>query len=164
MAFCPNSDAARQTTIRNRFIGPTPFRTGGNFGATQFMTQLTVRQGSPGEVWRKLHTDPRKIPKQSLSAFGFNRIALGREMLRHRNRFRGKDAFLRLFGITKAGLLAMTLSVSALWSCIVLEKITLRRAGRDAQACLKQLQDLRERALPASEPVPLFQRQPPKVI
>jgi hypothetical protein len=68
---------------------------------------------------------------------------------------------LRLFAITKSGLLAMTLSVAALWSCIVLEQATLRRAEKDAQACLKTLQNLRERAFPAAEPVPVFHREIP---
>jgi hypothetical protein len=68
---------------------------------------------------------------------------------------------LRLFAITKTGLLAMTISVAALWSCIALEQATLRRAEKDARACLKTLQNLRERAIPATEPVPLFHREIP---
>ena len=42
----------------------------------------------------------------------------------------------------------MTLLVAALWSCIALEQATLRRAEKDARACLKTLQNLRERATP----------------
>jgi hypothetical protein len=68
---------------------------------------------------------------------------------------------MRLFAITKTGLLAMTLSVTALWSCIALEQATLRRAEKDAQACLNTLQQLRERAVPAAEPIPVFRREIP---
>jgi len=77
------------------------------------------------------------------------------------SRFRGQDEVLRLFGITRAGLLAMTLSVSALWGCIAVEKVTLRRAANDSRACLEELQHLREQTSPASEPVPHFRTQPP---
>ncbi len=55
----------------------------------------------------------------------------------------------------------MTLSVAALWSCIALEQATLRHAEKDARACLKTLQNLRERAIPAAEPVPVFHREIP---
>lgn len=55
----------------------------------------------------------------------------------------------------------MTLCVAALWSCIALEQATLRRAENDARACRKTLLDLRERAIPATEPVPLFRREMP---
>jgi hypothetical protein len=55
----------------------------------------------------------------------------------------------------------MTMSVAALWSCIALEQATLRRAEKDARACLKTLQNLRDRATPAAEPGPLFRREIP---
>ncbi len=56
----------------------------------------------------------------------------------------------------------MTLSVLALWSCIALEQVALNRAARDARACVRALQHLQERAIPASEPVP-FHRQTAKL-
>jgi hypothetical protein len=76
---------------------------------------------------------------------------------------------LRLFAITKPGLLAMTLSVGALWSCIAMEQTALRRAALDARACATALEELRERSTPISPPVssPVsspapFHRQLPK--
>jgi hypothetical protein len=69
---------------------------------------------------------------------------------------------LRIFGITKPGLLAMTLSVAALWSCIALEHAALRRAAIDAEACTRALQDLRERTVPVATPDP-FHRQPVRI-
>jgi hypothetical protein len=55
----------------------------------------------------------------------------------------------------------MTLCVAALWSCIALEQATLRRAEKDARACVKALQNLRETAVPATEPIPLFRHEIP---
>jgi hypothetical protein len=69
---------------------------------------------------------------------------------------------VRLFGITKPGLLAMTISVVALWSCIAMENAALQRGARDARACARALEELRERPVPASEPVRLH-RQLPKM-
>jgi hypothetical protein len=69
---------------------------------------------------------------------------------------------LRLFGITKAGLLAMTISVIALWGCIAVEKATLHRAARDARAAVETLERLRQHPVPVSEPVPLFHFEPLK--
>jgi len=63
---------------------------------------------------------------------------------------RANDDRLRLFGITRAGLLAMTISVIALWSCIAFERAALHRAARDARAAVGK------QSVPASEPVPRF--------
>jgi hypothetical protein len=69
---------------------------------------------------------------------------------------RATDDGLKLFGITKAGLLAMTISVLALWSCLALQTTTLRRAARDARAAVRIMERLREESVPASEPTPPF--------
>jgi hypothetical protein len=72
---------------------------------------------------------------------------------------------LRIFAITKPGLLAMTLSVAALWTCIAMEHTMLRRAALDARDCATALSELRERATPVSSPVSApapFHRQLPK--
>jgi hypothetical protein len=69
---------------------------------------------------------------------------------------------LRLFAITKPGLLAMTLSVAALWTCIAMEQTALRRAALDARACASALEELRGRSTPVSSPVSPFHRQLPK--
>jgi hypothetical protein len=76
---------------------------------------------------------------------------------------------VRFFAITKPGLLAMTLSVAALWTCIAMERSTLRHAALDARACATALAELRERSTPVPSPVssPVsspapFHRQLPK--
>jgi hypothetical protein len=69
---------------------------------------------------------------------------------------------LRLFGITRHGLLAMTVSVTALWSCIAMEKAALHRGAMDARACASALERLRERPVPVSAPI-RFHRQRPKM-
>jgi len=69
---------------------------------------------------------------------------------------RAQDDRLKLFGITKAGLLAITISVLALWSCLALQTGALRRAARDARVAIRTLERLREESVPASEPTPPF--------
>ena len=72
---------------------------------------------------------------------------------------------VRLFAITKPGLLAMTLSVAALWTCIAMERTTLRQAALDARDCATALAELRERSAPVTSPVSSpapFHRQLPK--
>lgn len=71
-------------------------------------------------------------------------------------RIGGQDEHLPLFGITKAGLLAMTISVLALWSCIAIEKATLHRATTDVVISLGTLERLRQHSVPVSEPAPPF--------
>jgi hypothetical protein len=66
---------------------------------------------------------------------------------------------LRLFGITKAGLVAMAIAVFALWTCVALETAALRRAALDARVSFKTLERLREQSVPASEPTPPFHSQ-----
>jgi hypothetical protein len=62
-------------------------------------------------------------------------------------------AIVRLFAITRSGLLAMTFSVAALWTCIALEQSALRQGAKDARACAVALEELRERSVPVSEPI-----------
>ncbi len=66
---------------------------------------------------------------------------------------------LELFRITKSGFLAMTISVFALWGSIALETATLNRAARDARTAFRTLERLRERSVPASQPVPRLHTQ-----
>lgn len=75
---------------------------------------------------------------------------------------RATDDGLKLFGITKAGLLAMTISVLALWTCLALQTATLRRAARDARVAIRTTERLRRGSLPASEPTPRFPSPPVK--
>jgi hypothetical protein len=66
---------------------------------------------------------------------------------------------LALFRITKSGLFAITLSVLALWGSIALEATLRNRGAADARTVVRTLQQLRERGVPASEPVPRFRPQ-----
>jgi hypothetical protein len=82
--------------------------------------------------------------------------------VRGHTRYRGQDEYLQIFGITKAGLVAITISVFALWTCIALETAALRRAAldaRDAQASDRTLERLLQHSVPASEPAPPFHSQ-----
>src|ERR1035438_403599 len=87
------------------------------------------------------------------------KIGIGRAKRRHTLLPRRGRTVLRLFGITKAGLLAMTISVFTLWGCIALETTTLRRAAMDARASFRTLERLRQQSVPASEPRAPFHSQ-----
>lgn len=64
---------------------------------------------------------------------------------------------MRLLGISKAGLLAIALTVCALWACIAMEKVTLLQANADARQTLDRIDRLRRPALaePAEAPPPM---------
>lgn len=62
---------------------------------------------------------------------------------------------MRLFGITKTGLLAIALSVVALWTCVGMQQAAMRRGRLDARFALRELQRLRN-AVPAALPVRPF--------
>ena len=74
-------------------------------------------------------------------------------------RLRGKDDRLRFFGITRTGLVAMTIAVFALWSCIALEITARHRAEMDALDAIRTLERLRQPSVPVSEPAPRFEVQ-----
>jgi hypothetical protein len=59
---------------------------------------------------------------------------------------------LKLFGITKAGLLATSIAVMTLWTCLAMERTTIRRANRDVVASLRTLRSLQQRRFPVSQP------------
>jgi hypothetical protein len=73
----------------------------------------------------------------------------------------GKRNRLRLFGITKTGLLAITLAVVALWTCIAMEASTRLHAEREVRASLYKLRKLRQDAQPAAAPIRLFAQPRP---
>jgi hypothetical protein len=50
---------------------------------------------------------------------------------------------LRIFGITRQGLIALGLAVSALWTCLGMEMATRRQADRDTIASIRTLDRLR---------------------
>ncbi|MGD1072192.1 MAG: hypothetical protein ABSB15_18850 [Bryobacteraceae bacterium] len=60
---------------------------------------------------------------------------------------------MRVFGITKAGLIAIALAVASLWGCIGMEVVTRRRADREARVSLRTLWRLRQDSVPVSAPI-----------
>ena len=70
-----------------------------------------------------------------------------------------EDDCLQIFGITRTGLCAMSLAVMALWGCFALEQNELRHGRFDARASLRELNRLREQAVPASAPVSPFRHK-----
>lgn len=63
--------------------------------------------------------------------------------------------------ITGQGLLAITLSVVALWGCILSERVTMRQAKRERAQVVREIYRLRQRAQqpqPASAPKPKLPR------
>jgi len=80
---------------------------------------------------------------------------MARDMQIPRSRNRGDEESLRLFAITRAGLLAITVAVCALWACIAMEKVTVARTNTEANRTFLQLQKLRRPAtLPIESPAP----------
>lgn len=51
---------------------------------------------------------------------------------------------LRLYGITKPGLIGLSLAVCALWGCFAGERITTRRAEDELKGSLRRIQYLRD--------------------
>jgi hypothetical protein len=68
---------------------------------------------------------------------------------------------LRIFGITRAGLIAITLAVAGLWSCIGMEAITRRHADQDERITLQTLWKLRQNSVPVSVPAEPARRRRP---
>jgi hypothetical protein len=69
---------------------------------------------------------------------------------------------LRLFAITRAGLLTITIAVCVLWTCIAMEKTTVARANREVARTFLRLHRLRRstNAVPAEAPAsPSFPRR-----
>jgi ABC-type transporter Mla subunit MlaD len=53
---------------------------------------------------------------------------------------------VRLIGITKPGMIALTLAVLALWTCFASERITTGHARNELRASLRRIQLLRRQA------------------
>ena len=62
---------------------------------------------------------------------------------------------MRLYGITKSGLLGIALSVGVLWTCVGMQQAALHRGRLDARFAIRELQRLRN-AVPAALPVRPF--------
>jgi hypothetical protein len=58
---------------------------------------------------------------------------------------------LRIFAITRPGLLALTFAVAALWTCVGLETSARRKADRDIVASLRTLDHLRHHGVNSND-------------
>jgi len=74
---------------------------------------------------------------------------------------------LRIFAITKPGLVALGIAVAALWTCVGAETVTRRLADRDTIVSIRTLARLRRLApspalrAPVRAPLPAFRRDRP---
>lgn len=74
---------------------------------------------------------------------------------------------LRIFAITRPGLVALALAVAALWICVGAETAARRQANQDTVASIRTLARLRGhaegpvRSAPARAPMPLMRVQRP---
>lgn len=68
---------------------------------------------------------------------------------------------VRIFGITKPGLICLAASVLALWGCLAAERAEMRRAETDLRASLRTLNRLRERTFPVDQQASPFAIQRP---
>jgi hypothetical protein len=75
------------------------------------------------------------VPPRPLDAgtkcFRFINVVMAEEMHPERR--------LRIFGITRPGLIALTLAVCTLWGCLATERITTNRASNDLRASLREI-------------------------
>jgi len=67
---------------------------------------------------------------------------------------------VRIFAITKPGLLAMTLAVASLWACFGLEAASVRQSNRDTLASLQTLARLKRATGTPAIPSPARHRLP----
>lgn len=104
-----------------------------------------------------LHTvDPQ--PGQNdrtrvLTAFDSAMSQLEHGVLANSRRHLRQGIAVRLFGITRVGLAAMTLAVAALWSCIAMENHARHQAETDARVSFDRLRHLRQDPTPAATPL-----------
>jgi hypothetical protein len=66
---------------------------------------------------------------------------------------------MRIFAITKPGLVAMTISVATLWTCLALETATRRQSDREMVASIQKLARLRQLTRPAQIETPARESQ-----
>jgi len=73
----------------------------------------------------------------------------------------------RIFGISRPGLVALSVAVAALWTCVGMERAALRQADRDTIASFRTLARLRRITegsrftAPARATAPAFRVRPP---
>lgn len=61
---------------------------------------------------------------------------------------------MRIAGITRQGLAAMTVAVALLWSCLVAERVMLRHARRELTQSMQEIRRLRQTSSPVNAPLP----------
>lgn len=66
----------------------------------------------------------------------------------------GAEVRLQIFFISRTGLLAITIAVCALWACIGMEKVMVKRANLEARRTFHQIERLRRpaTAVPVQSP------------
>ena len=67
---------------------------------------------------------------------------------------------MRIFAITKPGLVAMTIAVATLWTCLALETVTRQQSERETVAILQKLARLRQLAQPQEMETPARETRP----
>lgn len=109
-----------------------------------------------GRVWPGLHRRAAGVRWLNLKSFIFNVGTLVRGV------HTVTPMTMRIFAITRPGLLALALAVGTLWSCVGLEMASVRQSSRDTAESLRTLAELRrltekpETATPARAPEPAF--------
>ena len=71
---------------------------------------------------------------------------------------------VRIFAITRQGLVALALSVAALWTCVGMEAATRHRAERDTISSIRTLARLRRLTANPEVPTPARQSMPAWVV
>lgn len=106
-------------------------------------------------MWSAFTQVPIPYNAVQLTVFVFNEFTTGGIIAKY------AAMKLRIFGITKQGLIALTLSVSVLWGCIGMEIATRRQTDRDTLASIRTLARLRrlspvgtDVSTPTSAPLP----------
>ena len=67
---------------------------------------------------------------------------------------------MRIFAITKPGLVALTIAVGTLWTCLALETATRHQSERETVAILQKLARLRQLTQPSQMETPARENQP----
>jgi hypothetical protein len=107
-------------------------------------------------VWLRFTEVPIPSNRRRLNLFVFNREYVVRRLQS------SVTMNLRIFAITRQGLIALSLAVAALWTCVGMEAATRHRSDRDAAASIRTLAELRhitqrpDLATPTRNPVPRF--------
>lgn len=67
---------------------------------------------------------------------------------------------MRIFAITKPGLVALTIAVGTLWTCLALETAMRRQSDREIAVSIQKLAQLRQMTKPSQIETPARESQP----